>query len=1059
MATGTAAALQRQFALDPDILGPGSALSLELTGATDQDVVAALATGKPLPKRPDGVLELGRIGLAASGGKAVKFNAGKTTVGFQFSAGVTAGIGVYDEPGKALDALDLGEAPGLDLAFDDSATTRFALFRAGYEAAGSVEGAHPIGAVGSFTFGVSAAASGVSAVLHRFDDETPATAVLGTAVSSWRLPRHAANLNGAEDLKLAPHTWVIAEADGSLAVQLGAKVGYDFSFIHETKLGGLSGDIGLKIDAAARAAFGFEVSGRYLVILGRESDKASLRLRLFKLSRNGVSFGLNLKVGVQGVDTLTPGKVDDFVKAVFGVHGAQIVKALGQIEKWTDPSKSVGELVAGLANDKALDLLKETTGVDPAVAFEAARRKLLDAIRLWESLPDRASSELLGILAALDGPGRVSFQKAVTLLASDDEAVQRQALLDILNATGFAERPEGRLIAALADRGLLSLLDRLPEVRSAARTVADILDGDVLRRLQAWITDRLDLEKVLDAVKKTDFNKLDSFLVGRLATFLDRQLAFDDLDEIRKAINLVVSKRQEIYAKARKALTTRYGLEIAATWQKTTARTALLDVVFDVSRPAGRTLLRTVLADAGYDELLLSPDPAVTLNAAVLTHEITRKSTLEVTLPKLNFRSESFNQSMAKVTAEDDGGRVLLYQADATDIVRNSRNRYQSSLSMTLSAAVSAGGNGGTFPELRIHSRDSATWSYQLLHARAGMHREELEYYTRPFILQYMRDQFAGGTNLSTWYSQFDRTVENLLRNGEEEFGDVLASFEVSIPGSALTAWLSPQDDVNAAAKRVSLAIQRGLKRIVPFYYFQDTKELSLNPSAAALLVWSAMRPSTSVRLDGSRIVFDDGKSVMWDHPDRTLRRAMAGSRGTVESLRAEFPGIRLRLEEAGLDRNAREFDDDQASVWVAQALTSTGDIFLSSLCFFEARVVEKAAEALREIQQFQASADKSPSKAIERLAEFGADITRAFNKLSGDTVFGKAPLRSLGQLVFLEASHALAGGLEAQPRAMLTLTVLKDASERKFKLESFVAGEIPEAGDIAVAQRLVSAV
>jgi hypothetical protein len=41
-----------------------------------------------------------------------------------------------------------------------------------------------------------------------------------------------------------------------------------------------------------------------------------------------MQFGLNLKLGVTGVETLTPNSVDDFVSAVFGVHGAQIIGVL-----------------------------------------------------------------------------------------------------------------------------------------------------------------------------------------------------------------------------------------------------------------------------------------------------------------------------------------------------------------------------------------------------------------------------------------------------------------------------------------------------------------------------------------------------------------------------------------------------------------------------------------------------------------------------------------------------------------------------------------------------------
>src|SRR5262249_41241763 len=153
--------------------------------------------------------------------------------------------------------------------------------------------------------------------------------------------------------------------------------------------------------------------------------------------------------------------------------------------------------------------------------------------------------------------------------------------------------------------------------------------------------------------------------------------------------------------------------------------------------------------------------------------------------------------------------------------------------------------------ELRVHADDSATWSYQLLHAKQDMGREEIESFTRPFILQYMKDQFSGETNLSNWYNQFDRTVENILHNGPEDFGDVCASYEVTVPGSALGAWVRPVSDVNAMAKQLSLSIQQSLKRIVPFYFFQDIDKLDGAAGCDGVLMWSALRPSTNVRLDG----------------------------------------------------------------------------------------------------------------------------------------------------------------------------------------------------------------
>ena len=174
---------------------------------------------------------------------------------------------------------------------------------------------------------------------------------------SWKLPRH---VDAAE--KLPPGTWVVAEATGTIAARLAATLGYNFNFVREARLAGLSGDIGLKIDAAATATFGFEVSGRYVIVLSRDSEQPRLRLQMFKLSRKGLNAGQNVKVGVTGIDTLSPDNVDDFVAAVFGVHGAQIASALQRLDEWTDPETDVRKLVAGLTRDKALDLLKRVTG-------------------------------------------------------------------------------------------------------------------------------------------------------------------------------------------------------------------------------------------------------------------------------------------------------------------------------------------------------------------------------------------------------------------------------------------------------------------------------------------------------------------------------------------------------------------------------------------------------------------------------------------------------------------------------------------------------------------------
>ncbi len=1049
MSTGASPSLEKTFPLDPAILGPDSAVTLEASGSSDADVLQAIATNQPFPARQ---IDLAHVSLQASGGKPVAFQGGGVTIGFNFSAGVTAAAGIFNDAQSAIKALALDETPGLDIAIGAAPNSRYALLQSGYTASGSVNGSHPIGALGSFTFGVSGAASGLSAVLHRFADTTGADTVLGETVKSWKFPRHIKTAD-----QIQPATWIVAEADASLSVKLGASLGYNFNFVKDVKAFGLSGDIGLKIDAAATATFGFDVSGRYVVVVGRESNDQLLRLQLFKLKSNGMQFGLNLKLGVTGVETLTPDNVDDFVSAVFGVHGAQIVTALQQIQKWTDPSKSVGQLVAGLVNDKALELIKDTTGIDPQVAFDAARGKLLNAINLYQGLPGKVSSELLGFINKLDPKASTDLQDGLKSLIGTDPDAQTQAFLDLLNTAGFANSPIGKILGALADNGLLNLLDRLPEVSSTATTVLSILDGGVISKLEAFINDKLNLNKVIAAVNQDDFNHLDSLLVGRLSTFFDKTLGFADLNDIKNAINLVVSKRQEIYDKARTALNSRYGLEVAATWQRTSASTAVVDAVFDMSDPAAQQLFEDVVtvANAGLDRLLVTSLASVHINAAVLSHELTRKSTLDISLPHFNFQSQSVTTALANVHPQDDGGRLLLYDATGSSTV-SVTNKFSSSLSMTIAAVVARTGAAQSLPDLRIHSTDGTTWSYQLSYVKAKMKREELEAITRPFLTQFMASQFQG-TSLSTFYNQLEKTSEGILHNGPETYGDVCASFEVTIPGDALGAWVLPVANVNAAAKAVSIAIQASLKEKVPFFYLNNISNLANLASAAPLLAWAAIPPAAS--FDGSTFSSTAGNDVFWDHVDISRRKAAAVHPLTQANLQAKLADYRLRLEEAGLHSMVQFYQDNQAGTILNSATTQFGDILLASLLTFESQIVQKAKSALTDIQKFLAVAGTSPTQAVNRLAQFAADITTAFNQLLGNNVFGDlASFRAVGQVVFAEASRALNPGLAVQPRAMLTLNILNPAPPRTFQLSAFLNGTLPVSGDIAVPQRLVSA-
>ena len=1004
-------------------------LDLDVHATTDLDVARAIAEDAPFPERPGGVIDLGHIAFATPGGVPVAFNAAGVPVRAEFSAGIAASVGIFPDAAAAIASLDLDDMPGVRFAVAADAGARYALLASSYSTNGSLDATHPVGAAGTLAIGDTVATGGRLAVLHRFQRTDGARSVLARTVASWTLPR---NIHTAADLRAG--TWLIAEIDGTIALNLVASLGYNLDFVRTVKAGTLAGDIGLKVDAAVNATLGVEVGGRYLVIVGRETADDRVRVQLFKLVRKGLTVGVNLTAGVTGIATVAPDALDDFIAAVFGVHGEQIVAALTGIDRWTDPAQSVGELVAGLTNDKALELFRELTGKDLETEFEAARTIVLEALRQWQTLDARVSEELWRLFGRLGDQDVELLKDSLTLLATADPMVRRQAFESLLRDAAFASSALAQLLTAAADHGLLGLLDRLEDLRAVAATVNAILDGRVIRTLQQYVARALTLDAVLDAVTRTDFDALDAWLVGRLAVFFDKTLRFEDLQTIKDAIHLALAQRQKMYEKLAGALDSRYGFDLAATWQRTTADSALIDVEFDTSRAEGRALLAALLRRADYGQILAAHTPAARIRAGVLTHEMARRTTVNVSLPHVNLREQTINQAWARVEVDSSGPRVLAYQATGDDVV-DARNRFRSTLSVGVAAAIAAADASAVF----VHSFDG-TWSYELRTATAGMRRGDFEAVTRPFIEMFMGSQFVDQTRLSDWYTVVEGSVEARLRNGANTMGDVCIACEISVPSAALAAWFRPAaGSVDAAVRAMAIAVQRALKQVVSFYYLTDATRLGTLGSSAALLTWAAIPPSNAV-------VGDD---VIWDHRDPAQLSTMTAL--ATAHVAARLPALRVRLQQTHMDSVLQFYAHDQAASIVATALDA-GRPLLGNLLAFERALVVKAAAAYEEAQAFTHSND-APA-ALDRLAEFAGDIARAFNTLAAQTVFVGPAFRPLAQSLFVEAARAFDPAGPA-PAAMLTVSVLAPA--RTFDIATFLAGRDPRRDEVIVGERLVA--
>jgi hypothetical protein len=1047
MAAGEAPLLQKQFPLDPRILGPNSAASLVVSASTDADVLQSILNNTAFPERPNGQLGLGSIVFQASGGNQVTFAAGPAqNVSFNFSTSFKTGTGVFDRAADALASLGLDSAQNLDLTIPGDASSRYLLMLVGYQASGSISGSHPIGVLGSLTFGAQASGDGLYAVLHRFPGATGADTALGDTVSSWRLPRQVSQANN-----LKPGTWIVVQANGSIAIQLAAQLGYDFSFVRQANLLGIPRSLGAKIDAGVKATFGFNASGKYLVIVGRETDASVVRLRLFKQADQGFNFGLNVNVGITGHADLPP-TIDDFVKAVFGVHGLQVLNDLHLIEQWKDSTKDLGDTIARLVNKTGLDLLTKATGIDAGTQFDKARQMVLNAFQQWDVLPDRASAALWKILGNAGPVDTANFKTFLTALANPDPQTRSQALAQAITQVAFGEPPQGQWLESIADQGLLALSNQLDLVQGLASQTLNILNGGIIKNIQDFINQHLDLTQVEKVVTQDDFNKVDEWLISRLSDFLDQKLDLPALKQVQTAISTLIGKASDIYAKALAALNNKYSLDFAATYQRNTTSAALLDVNFDLSIPRASAMLHDVVANSNLDALLVTEVPGVTLNQAALSHEIKRNADVQVQMPFFDSNVQHVNDSLATLTDEHDSGRVLAYQIGATDTI-TSANRYQSQLSVLGKLEVVNGA-------LQLGSLTESSVAYQSLQVKAGITLAELELRTMPFLDSLLANVFPDGASFDRFYMALDQTISNINGNRNNDFGDVALNFQVALPAAILSAWFKRLDasGIKNASMMMSLALQANLKSLIPFFFFQDLNNLNPNsPAVAALLVWAAMPQSTSIDFEGGHInQFNTNTDVFWNWPDPDLRHAVALDPHTTASLAPLIQTAHDRWVDAGNKDTAKRFTNPGVfqNAAVKQGL-GEGDVFLHSLLQTEAEMVRGAASALQDVQDALSVLNTAPSKAIVRLAKFGADLSGTFNK--NLSIYSSAEVvRTLNSMLLVEASRSLDSTvLSTPPAAMLSLIVL--ANGHSFQLSDYLSGKVPPRAQVAVAQTLTN--
>jgi len=1032
MSSGNTAPSAEKFTFDLDHNFAQGAVQLD-SNSHPELLKALLSPAAPLP---DGDVLLVGGDLSVAPGKDI--TVGPANVGF--SADLNAAVGVFSAPGTVRDAVikgaDLVSQITGTLAFSvlpGPTPTKFLMLRWGYDISATAVGSVALGPSASLGFSAKADRKGFYAIVQAVAADAKAVASLTNLFTSWRLPSQVVDIT-----KMPVATTFISEVDGSFSAGAKLTFGYDFNWLHAVDGLGLKGDVGLKLQAGLSASIGFGLSGKYAVVLSRETSAEKIRLRLFKLKVNDWNFGFDASLTATPVTPPLPENFDELLQAVTGTHGQQIMKLLGRVEDWADPSKPVFGPFVDLANSEAQKLIQSITGVtDLAAAFDSVKARIQKVFQLWDNLPQTATRL---IWSKLPDPAAIA---SILKVANKVSALSEDSLTDFLQTSladvSFLNTIEGKALESIASRGLFEALQdtgALTDIKTAADKVGQILDGSALQsfltRLQSAVNTRLDLKKIESVVDQTTFDSLDTWLKARLEDFLEQKLVgaqgVAELKKLQAGLQAILNKKDELYAKALAVIRRDYEFSIHATYQRTATTSALLDAVFDFSVKDSEASKGLQLALAGkFDQLLANTPNGVKINSGVLAFGIHKETHVAISLPYFSTESTHVNDAVAQLqtVSQDAGG--LIFSLTATDLYIV-KNDYSSGLTIALAAPASKQN------AVNFHSGANSSYRYDLKVSVSNLTKSALSLQYAPYADAYFSQEFTSASP-----GTFDDWVAQIALAGGK-FGTALLSLSLSLPSSAAIAWMNaPLSDRDNLYKKMSMALQRQFKQVLHEAYFSDVhkyKDVSGDTTARAVLAFCSIPPCSDARLinggDSAQFLDEtaDGKNIYWNFPDRgvnifsvDLREKVLFHPQTQANLQQLLLVAQSRIQEAGdPDHVLSSYTAQSAGEILTAALRGK---LLDFLFPVEANMVEQARGAGLKMASFCKNQFLNPEQARKDMAKFGQKLSEDFNVSLKNFAVNNA-LLPLGTAIYVAAAGALDPKAAMPAAAMFTVQMLK---------------------------------
>ncbi len=1042
-------ATQNSFPLNRKFLSGAADVAATLSSPDAPLLLAAFqSSDKPIPA---GTFQLGQLQASAGGDGQVGLG-DQGSVAFEGHGQAAFGLGIYADAAAALKAAMPATELSAGLGLVQPAGMRFIVLAASYSADVAAKGSVALGAGVGATFGAKVKTRGGYALLHRFLDTAPAKQVAADFLQCWALPKQ---VKSATDIQ--PGTWVIAEVDGSIALSIGVQAGYDFSWVRSLD-GALKGDIGLRVQLGASAALGFEASGKYAVVVGRESEAEVVRLRLYKMAHKGWNFALDAKAGFKSVLPPffdQPHKAEDLVAAIFGLNHSQIFEVLKETRAFVTSEESLQDKLAGVLMHAGGTALQAATGLTKAQIqeiYEAGRAKVTGLLAKLDQLAKTGGHDLTSMLLSLSGQDLSQLEAGLKMLVDPAQPVET-VVKQLLSKAGFERTPLGRAIEAAVGPGLgvVTNTEIAKKLKTIAQDALNVIEGGTLQKVLDFIRQEVSFDRIKKAVEDADFATVDNLLKDRVAKFLGQQTAvLADLNKVQDVARTVFARADTFYEMALKAAKQKQEFSFSARYARSTTSNALVDFSFNTENADATTLALLAQAINGdFGDLLIQEHPAVTLHMAELSHNISRSVSTELSMPFGDVSASSKLLSSAKLVIAEDDGRVLAYSLDTTDKKSERRSLFGARSGRDSTFTVAATLPASVSNTIRTWKEGTFNYSFRMERAVRRMRAAQFQSEIGPLVEQYLPSAFAPPAHgFEEWVADLDKLLDARDPNsGTHDIGDTLVKLTLAAPPAYLKAWLkAPSDRRSPVYMDLSRVLQRRLKELVQFYYFADAGNYKDVAAAAPPLVYAAIPPSTNIRLSDNTLTRDLDTDVYWDCFDPAKVSAMAQLSSTRAALERRLGSVSAMLRGIpDLASTAKFYGPSAAPSVVGDALKKHSAAarlpeFLSSLLQMELQLVTNAVDAGVAMAEFRTLGTESPAEALKKLARFGEELATAFNETIGDNPFLSGAARPLSTLLFMEAAKVFDRSIMGTVTAQLDVKVIKSG---QLSVEEMLAGKI----------------